>query len=306
MSVLRLLRRAFAAWMAWRILGPELPPRFTGIQRRPLDVTGRSVLVGPHEYFVRELGDPEAPPLVLVHGWAFDGLMTFFRVLPHLSRHFRVIVPDHRNHGKSDRIRGRFDLEDLADDLAGVLDAVGVDRPVVLFGYSMGGMVAQVFTRRNPGRVDRLVLAATAAHPIDRHRVWVRLSFWLGRALARISRQESALATYRLLRRRGVIEPEHGRWLWEHLMDRDPTLYYETGHAVWRFDSRSWVGRLDVPVLQIITTDDRIVAPRTQYDLASRLREPRIVELFGADHEAILSRPQDFIDAVEAFVGIET
>jgi len=300
----RLLRVLVLGWLGWRLLGPEIPPRFHGVQRRPLDVTGRTVTVGAYEFFVRELGPPDAEPLVLVHGWSFDGEMTYFRVIEHLARHFRVIVPDLRNHGKSDRIRSRFEIEDLADDLAGVLDAVGVRRPVVMVGYSMGGMAAQAFVRRHPGRVRRLVLAATAAHPIDRHRAIVRISFWLGRAGARISKKESATFTYRLLARSGVLEPEYGRWLWEHLMDRDPTLYYEAGAAVWRFDSRPWVGSLACPTMVVVTTDDRLVPPRNQYELLSLLPEASAHEVLGAGHEAILTRPEEFIDLIETFAGV--
>ena len=300
----RALWYGFLAWMAWRLLGPEIPPRFHGIQRRPSRVTGRTVIVGEHEFLVRELGDPAAPPLVLVHGWSFDSLMTFFRVLPRLSQHYRVIVPDHRNHGKSDRIRDRFDIEDLADELAGILDAIGVEGPVSLFGYSMGGMAAQAFARRYPGRVRSLILAATAAYPIDRHRGAVRVAFWLGRAAARLSKKESAMVTYRLLVSQGIIAIEHGRWLWENLMNRDPTLYYESGAAVWRFDSRPWVGTLDVPIMVIILSDDKVVPARTQYQLASYLPEARIHEMFGSGHEAILSRADEFVDAIEAFVGV--
>ena len=141
----RLLRLVALGWLGWRLFGPEIPPRFHGVQRRPLDVTGRSVTVGNHEFFVRELGDPDAEPLVLVHGWSFDGEMTYFRIMEHLARHFRVVVPDLRNHGKSDRIRSRFEIEDLADDLAGVLDAIGIRR--TLPGYRSGSA--------GPGRGSR-------------------------------------------------------------------------------------------------------------------------------------------------------
>ena len=89
-------------------------------------------------------------------------------------------------------------------------------------------------------------------------------------------------------------------------MDRDPTLYYEAGAAVWRFDSRSWVGRLDCPVVVVVTTDDRLVPPRAQYELASLLPEAAVHEVLGAGHEAILTRPEEFIDVIETFVGAAT
>ena len=62
-------------------------------------VPGRSVFVGRHEFFVRELGDPEAPVLVLIHGWNFVGEMAFHKLAALLATRDRVVVPDLRNHG---------------------------------------------------------------------------------------------------------------------------------------------------------------------------------------------------------------
>ena len=55
------------------------------------------------------------------------------------------------------------------------------------------------------------------------------------------------------------------------LIKRDADLYYEIGAAVWRFDSRDWVGRLPQPAMIIVPTADEVVPPETQYKLASLL-----------------------------------
>ena len=82
---------------------------------------GRTVLVGRHELFVREAGPADGPPLVLIHGWVYDSVATWHRILPALAERRRVIAVDLRNHGRSERIRGAFTIEDLADQVAGVL-----------------------------------------------------------------------------------------------------------------------------------------------------------------------------------------
>jgi len=288
-------------WFLWRLFGPDLAPHYRGTQRRPSMVPGRSVFVGRNEFFVREAGPSDAPVIVLVHGWSFDSEMTFFGLIPALADRYRVIAPDLRNHGKSDWIRGRFEIEDVADELAGVLDAFGVDQPFVMFGYSMGGMVAQAFVRRHPGRVRRLILGATAACPIPDRRVATRLLFWFARAVARASKKESAFFTYTLLIRQGILDPVFGRWIWEALLKRDPTLYYESGNAVWRFDARSWVGTLETPALVIIPAADAVVRASTQRELAELLIDSEVVELEGSGHEAILSRPDEFAAAIAEF-----
>lgn len=302
---MRVIRRVLGvlglAWLAWRLLGPDTQPSYDGEQARPVHVPGRTVFVGEHEIFVRESGAARATPLVLVHGWSFDGEMNFFRVIPALSERFRVIVPDHRNHGKSDRIRGSFEIADLAADVIAVLDALGYDR-VDLFGFSMGGMAAQVIAHRHPERVRRLILAGTAAFPIDRHRPGALVSFWLARALSRLSKKEAALLTFRYLRRTRTIESRHERWMWAALMNREPSLFYESANAAWRFDSRPWIGEIDVPTMVIIPAADQVVPTRTQYDLAERIGAARVVEIPDVGHESILSRPEEYVAAIEGFL----
>lgn len=290
-----------AGWAAWRLFGPDLQPAYRGIQERPIHVPGRSVLVGHREFFVREAGPAKAPPLVLIHGWAFNSEMTFYRIIPALALRYRVIAPDLRNHGKSDHLRGRFEVEDLADELAGILDALGISKASV-FGYSLGGLVAQAFAFRNPDRVDRLMLGATAAKPIARLRLLTRLAFWLGRAIARFSKKESVRFTYTFLTTGRVLDPAYGRWMWNALLDRDPTLYYESGNAIWRFDSRDWVGRLRAPVLIVIPTKDHVMHAAAQYELAGLLPGATVFEIEGAGHESILSRPEEYVAAVESFM----
>ncbi len=250
---------------------------------------GRTVFVGHREVFVRVLGPEDAPPLVLVHGWAYDSEVTWFNVAPVLAERYRVYMIDQRNHGKSDWTRGRYSIEDVADEVAGAITALGLG-PVPVFGYSMGGMVAQALAKRHPMLVTKLVLGGTAARPIAVRRGLAKVVFWLARGVARISMIEGARISYEFMRRVGGVAPQHSRWLWQELLDRDPTLYYEGGFAIWRFDSRSWVGKLRQPALVIIPTRDALVRPADQYELASLLDGAEVVELIGSGHESIITR----------------
>jgi len=289
-------------WLAWRMLGPEIAPRYRAGQQHPLRIPGRTVFVGEREFFVRETGPIDAPPLVLVHGWSLDGEMTFHRIVPALADRYRVIIPDHRNHGRSEWIRGRFDIDTLADELAGVLDALGTTDATV-FGWSMGGMATQELARRRPDLVGRMILGGTAAFPIPRRRAAARLLFWLGRGFARISKFEMTAASDRVLRTTGSVGARHRRWMRTGLLRRDPTLYYEAGAAVWRFDSRPWLGGVLAPALVIIPTDDQLIPPAAQYELVSLLRSAGVVELVGGRHESVLNRPDEIIKAVDGFAA---
>lgn len=77
-----------------------------------------------------------------------------------LSQHFRVIAPDLRGHGNSDRPLGNYEISDFCADVFGLLDWLGVDK-FHLMGYSMGGSIALQMSHEQPERVDRLILCNT-------------------------------------------------------------------------------------------------------------------------------------------------
>lgn len=287
-------------WVVWRMFGPERLPRFAPEQVRPLEVPGRSVFIGETEIFVREIGSPDAPPVVLLHGAGFDGESNFYRIIPALTDHYRLIVPDHRAHGRSDRTRGRIDIETFADDLEQVLDALGIDR-VAVFGYSMGGMVALSFAARHPERVTALVLGATAARAFEPVRGPLRVGMWFARGFTRLSITEQVLVNYHHLLRTGAIDPEHGQWMWNTLMSRDAALYWETVSAIWRFDERQAATQFRAPTLLFMTTRDQVMLPSTQRRLADLLLDPLVVEI-DAGHEAVFTEAEDFTTAISAFI----
>jgi pimeloyl-ACP methyl ester carboxylesterase len=101
----------------------------------------------------------EGPPLFLLHGAEADHSM-FDAFGAALARHFTVIAYDQRDSGATRNPPSPYGLGELADDLAGLIAALGYARAHV-FGTSFGGAIAQVAAVRNPACIDRLVLAST-------------------------------------------------------------------------------------------------------------------------------------------------
>jgi pimeloyl-ACP methyl ester carboxylesterase len=97
-------------------------------------------------------------PLVLIHGGLASGAM-WEPHLPHLIDRFRVITPDSRGHGRSTNPGGALSYAQLADDIAALIAALGLDRPVV-GGYSDGGQVALELGARYPHVAGALVVGA--------------------------------------------------------------------------------------------------------------------------------------------------
>jgi pimeloyl-ACP methyl ester carboxylesterase len=97
-------------------------------------------------------------PLVLIHGGLVSSAM-WQPHLPHLINDFRVITPDSRGHGRPTNPAGMLSYAQLADDIAALITALGLERPVV-GGYSDGGQVAMELGARRPGAAGALIVGA--------------------------------------------------------------------------------------------------------------------------------------------------
>ncbi len=100
-------------------------------------------------------------PLVFIPGASSCGDI-FFMHVPVFSQKYQVITYDPRGTGQSDAPDIPYTMEMMADDLAGLLDAIGIDAAHV-YGTSLGGMTAQHFALRHPKRVKSLILACAGA-----------------------------------------------------------------------------------------------------------------------------------------------
>jgi pimeloyl-ACP methyl ester carboxylesterase len=108
---------------------------------------------------VVERGPADAPAVLMLHGYT-DSSFSFSRVLPLLPSELRVVVPDQRGHGDSDRPLAGYGVDDFAADALALLDALKIDCATVV-GHSMGSFVARQVAARAPERVRRLVLIGT-------------------------------------------------------------------------------------------------------------------------------------------------
>ena len=101
-------------------------------------------------------------PLILLHGGLGSGEM-FGPILPALAERHQVIAVDLQGHGRTADIDRPLDVRLMADDIAALIDHLGLDQPDVV-GYSLGGGVALQTAAKYPAKVGRLV-AASAQHP---------------------------------------------------------------------------------------------------------------------------------------------
>src|SRR4029077_2661268 len=105
-------------------------------------------------------------PVVLLHAFPFDRSMWKPQLGPLSADGFRLLVPDLPEFGDTTPGTEVFTIEGGADVIAEFLEAINVEKAVVV-GLSMGGYVAMAFARRHPGMLAGLILADTKAAPDD-------------------------------------------------------------------------------------------------------------------------------------------
>jgi pimeloyl-ACP methyl ester carboxylesterase len=264
---------------------------------------GRVVeLPGRGSTFVVDVPGPEgAPTLVLLHALGCTGYLSWHPVLATLSEQYRVVVLDQRWHGRGIR-SPRFSLADCADDLAALLDVLGVDS-VIPVGYSMGGAIAQLFWNRHPERVDGLVLCSTARNfrGTAKEKVFfpvvaVAVTGSAGWCAKRVDRLASRLPELPATASAGMQ--------WGRAEFRSTSAWTTPAvlAAIGRFDSSAWIGEVDVPTTVVVTTRDRTIPTRRQLRLAECIPGAEVVLVDGG-HAAIVLGADRFAPALHEAVA---
>src|SRR5712692_9898391 len=119
------------------------------------------ISIGDAELYYESTGEGE--PLLLVPGLGGQGVF-WAQQVKDFARDFRVIVHDHRGTGASTHSRIRYSVEQMADDVLQLMDALKIDSAHFV-GHSTGGAIGQVIAQDHPERLKSLVLSATWAGP---------------------------------------------------------------------------------------------------------------------------------------------
>jgi pimeloyl-ACP methyl ester carboxylesterase len=193
------------------------------------------VVPGRGELFYRyhRHADPDVPLVLLLHGWTASGDLQFFTAYETLAAQCSFITFDYRGHGRGLRLQKPFQLEDVADDAALLLESLGVP-PVVAVGYSMGGPVGMLLTRRHPHLVRAIVMEATAlewcSSRLDRVR-WKTVRI-IGPLLRSVAYQRWLSNGIRRLLGRGHPLQSYVPWLSGEMRRNDPQSVVQAGQAL--------------------------------------------------------------------------
>jgi 3-oxoadipate enol-lactonase len=264
-----------------------------------------TVLANGQELYYELHGD--GPPLVLVMGIGYDSSLWTLAQVPVLSTQFQVILVDNRDAGRSSKPHQPYTIAEMADDLAGLLDALGIQRSHLL-GLSMGGMIAQEFALRHRDRLDRLVLAGTGAAParsaVDPIHIWnwVKANNVTGEMFG--GQQFVSLFSTAFLRNHQAVR-DTAELLANSPHPMSPESYGRQAAAYLQFDALDRLSAITAPTLVVVGEQDLLTPPWIAREVAEAITGARfeVIRGDGSSHLVAIERPDDFNRLVSNFLS---
>ncbi|MGW3100533.1 bifunctional 3-oxoadipate enol-lactonase/4-carboxymuconolactone decarboxylase PcaDC [Streptomyces sp. NPDC001100] len=235
-------------------------------------------------------GPEDAPVLILGPSLGTTWHM-FDRQVPELAKQWRVFRFDLPGHGGSPA-HPADSVSDLADRLLATLDALGVQR----FGYAgcaLGGAVGLELVLRHPERVASLALIAASprfgtADEFRQRGVIVRTNGL--DPIARSSPERWFTGGF------AATQPAITEWAVQMVRTTDPGCYIAACEALAAFDVRSELGRIGVPTLVLVGSDDQVTGPAEARTLVAGIPDARLAVVPGASHMVPVEQPAAVTD----------
>ena len=238
--------------------------------------------------------------VVLAHALGVDHQL-WDSIAQRLAARHRVLRYDARGHGKTSAPHGAYTLFQMADDVAGLLDAFLIDQAHFV-GLSMGGMVGQILGVRHPQRLLSLTLCDTVCHtPVSAYAMWDE----------RIGQVEAHGMS-------GIVEPTIQRWLTTPFREAHPDAverirnllratpphgYVGACLAIKALDTRSALSRIACPTLVMTGEDDAGAPVEVATEIASHIPNARLKVLPRAAHLAPIEQEEAILADLDEFLG---
>lgn len=262
------------------------------------DVAGRKVYYEIH-------GEGAGPPLVLVMGMGGSCKGWLALQVPEFAPRHRTVIYENRGVGESEDPGGPFTTADLADDLAGLLDALRIERAHVL-GAFLGGMAAQELALRHPDRVARLVLAGTYARPDAKRRLL--LEKWKEMARApfppEVFVKERLLWTLQdeTLEQSDLVEAMSRSFPGTGL-PISADVFVRQCDACLAHDTFDRLREIPQTTLLLCGRQDQLTPPKLHREMADEMPNARLVTLTYGAHLVLAESAERFNQTVLQFLG---
>lgn len=249
----------------------------------------------------------EGEPLVLIMGIGYDATLWGLHQIPAFSERLQVIAFDNRDVGRSSKATRPYTIADMADDVAGLMDGLQIDRAHIL-GISMGSMIAQEFALRHPERLNKLILTGasggTGRAKFDPISIWSFVKQQDTEGLTFAAQQILWLFSTDFVRNHQAVD-ETLALLGSNPKPVSPEAYDRQANAYVQHDALDRLSQITAPTLVVTGERDRLTPPWIGRELADAIPNARfhLVEGPGASHVLPLERPEDFNRIVLSFLN---
>jgi 3-oxoadipate enol-lactonase len=259
----------------------------------------RSNGIDLHFEIYGDRGDESRPWLVLSHSLACSIAMWEPQLGAFASR-YRVLAFDTRGHGSSDAPPGPYTLDQLADDLHGLLQGLGITA-AHFAGLSMGGMIGQVFALRYPGAFKSLTIADSTSR-------------WPPEAVELFDGRARAAQTQGMV---SLVQSTLERWFTAPFRERHPAEVEKIGaliratpvagyvgcsHAIPRIDTTRRLKEIPCPILVIVGRDDPGTPLIMSQEIHANSPGSELVILDDAAHISNIEQAEKFNRALADFL----
>jgi len=236
--------------------------------------------------------------LVLVHEMG-GTLESWDDIAPRFAASRRVLRYDTRGAGLSQKVRGELGIDTMADDIAALLDALGIAGQVALAGIAVGGAIALHFAARYPERASAVAVGipATAIAPDRRAAALERVARIEAAGMA-LAVEDAMLNGYAPELRGDVRRFERYRARW---LGNDPLSYATIWRMLAGLDMQGELAGLRCPVLVIGGGFDRVRPPPLAESVAKAIPGARYIEL-RTGHYMAVQTPELIYDCVDEFL----
>lgn len=245
-------------------------------------------------------GNPEGPLVTLSHALGANFLM-WEPQLAVLRERYRVLRYDTRGHGESGVPEPPYTLEEMADDVAGLLDALGL-RETSFVGLSMGGMVAQTFALRHPDRLRALALCDTTSEIPDQAQPMWDDRIQKARDQGMAPHVEPTVERWLTAPTREA-QPEKAQAIRAWVRATDPKGYIGCCEAIRKLSLTDRLSEIKTPTLVLVGAEDAGTSPDVARRIHEHLPTSELVVLERAAHLTNFERPEAFNEALTDFLG---
>lgn len=244
----------------------------------------------------------EGVPIVFLHPWTTNGGIWYFQAF-RFARTNRVVVIDHRGHGRSDKPRSGYSIQEHASDVIAVLDAAGVKK-AILVGNSIGGMIAMQVNLDHPGRVlGNLILSSGTGlgegmpkEAADAFRTNYEATFGAlleGAVSAKSKRERPEIVD--VMKAHYLVESNFPRYVFDSSF-ADP-------NGVFNWNIKDRLKTIKAPTLVIAGEEDQATPVAANQMLADNIPGAAIRIVKDVGHFYQLERPMEFNEALREFVA---